>query len=43
MPTINTGIKSDSQLPNLKEIQFPEVRPEVDIRRISSLISGYIL
>ena len=29
MPTINTGIKLDSQLLNLKEIQFSEVRPEV--------------
>lgn len=30
MPTINTGIKTDSQLLNLKEISLGEVRQEVN-------------
>ncbi len=30
MPTINTGIKLDTQLMNLKEMSFSDVRPEVN-------------
>lgn len=30
MPTINTGIKLDSQLLNLKEVDFSEIRSEVN-------------
>lgn len=36
MPTINTGIKTDSQLLNLKEISVNEVRSEV----VDLLING---